>query len=140
LHIEWLLEPSWRSRTVKLTQHSRRGLKTRQIERGREGWIVDARRRPDLGDCDEIDVSATPFCNGLALHALGHTPGSLTALYVDAADLSVHPSRQRYERMTQNKWRYIDLGVVRGFEAVLDFDEHGIVQHYEGLFERCPRR
>jgi uncharacterized protein len=138
LRIEWILEPTWRSRSVNLTQQSRDGIRTRHIERGRYGWVVDDRLRPDLSDCLEVDVSATPFCNGLALHALEHNPGTLTALYVDAADLSIRPSHQRYERMARRKWRYIDLGVASGFEAVLDFDDDGLVKHYEGLFERCP--
>jgi uncharacterized protein len=58
------------------------------------------------------------------------------ALYVDASDLSVQPSRQRYERLGERQWRYVDLGVAKGFKAVLDFDEDGIVTTYEGLFER----
>ena len=137
LRIEWTLDPTWRARTLKLTQQTRLGVKTLQIERGRRGWVVDDKPRPDLNDCLEVDVSATPFCNGLALHALAHEPGELTALYVDATDLSVRPARQRYERVSERKWRYIDLGVARGFEAVLDFDEDGLVTRYEGLFERC---
>jgi uncharacterized protein len=121
---------------LHLTQLSAEGEKTLLIERGQRGWIVNERPRPDLEDCLEVDVSATPFCNGLALHALGREPGELTALYVDAADFSVQPARQRYERLGEHKWRYVDLGVAKGFEAVLDFDEDGIVERYEGLFER----
>jgi hypothetical protein len=137
LGIVWKLEPTWRSRTLKLTQQSRNGIKTLHIERGQRGWLVNDNPRPDFGDCLEVDVSATPFCNGLALHALAHEPGELTALYVDASDLSVQASRQRYERVGVRKWRYIDLGVASGFEAVLDFDDDGLVTRYEGLFERC---
>jgi hypothetical protein len=137
LWMELTLDMTWRSRALKLTQRSRAGMKTLRIERGQTGWIVDAKPRPELSACLEVDVSATPFCNGLALHALAHEPGEMTALHVDASDLSVQPSRQRYERLDERKWRYIDLGVARGFEAVLDFDEDGLVTRYEGLFERC---
>ncbi len=132
----WRLDADWRSRSLQLTQTSTAGEKTLRIERGQRGWVVDDRARPDLEECLEIDVSATPFCNGLALHALGHEPGELTALYVDATDLNVQPSRQRYERLGERKWRYVDLGVANGFEAVLDFDDDGIVERYEGLFDR----
>lgn len=136
LHAAWMLDAQWRSRSLNLTQRSADGERSLRIERGQRGWIVDEKLRPDLADCLEIDVSATPFCNGLALHALGHEPSELTALYVDAADLSVQPSRQAYERLDPRKWRYVDLGVAKGFEAVLDFDEDGLVTKYEGLFER----
>lgn len=132
----WQLDPQWRSRSLDLTQHAASGVSTLRIERGQRGWLVDDKPRPDLADCLEIDVSATPFCNGLALHNLGHKPSELTALYVDASDLSVQPSRQRYERLGARKWRYVDLGVATGFTAVLDFDEDGIVTNYEGLFQR----
>jgi hypothetical protein len=101
-----------------------------------QGWRIDGLDRPDLAACLEVDVSATPFCNGLALRALAHTPGELTALYVDAADLSVTPSRQAYERIAARRWRYVDKGVAAGFTAVLDFDENWIVERYEGLFAR----
>jgi uncharacterized protein len=132
----WSLGADWRSRSLELTQESREGTKTLRIERGQRSWIVDDKLRPDLAECLEVDVSATPFCNGLALRRFGHEPGELTALYVDASDLSVQPSRQRYERLGERRWRYVDLGAAKGFEAVLDFDRDGIVERYEGLFER----
>ena len=132
----WKLDANWRSRSLDLTQRAASGERTLRIERGQRGWLIDGHARPDLADCLEIDVSATPFCNGLALHGLGHEPGELTALYVDASDLSVQPSRQAYERLGPRQWRYIDLGVAKGFKAVLDFDEDGLVTKYEGLFER----
>lgn len=136
LRTVWKLDSQWRSRSLELTQHSASGEKLLHIERDRRGWVVDDKHRPDLAECLEIDVSATPFCNGLALHALSHEPSALTALYVDASDLSVQPSRQRYEHIGPHRWRYVDLGVANGFSAVLDFDEAGIVTQYEGLFER----
>ena len=136
LQAHWSLGPDWRSRSLELTQETRDGVKTLRIKRGQRGWVVDGKVRPDLDACLEVDVSATPFCNGLALHALGREPGELTALYVDASDLSVQPSRQRYERVGERTWRYVDLGVAKGFEAALNFDNDGIVERYEGLFER----
>jgi hypothetical protein len=132
----WKLGGDWRSRSLELALERDGEPKALRIERGARGWVVDDRLRPDLAECLEVDVSATPFCNGLALHGLGHEPGELAALYVDASDLSVQPSRQRYERLGERQWRYVDLGVAKGFKAVLDFDEDGIVTTYEGLFER----
>jgi len=61
-------------------------------------------------------------------------PRLSATLYVSAPDLTVQPSRQRYERL-ENGWRYVDLGVAKGFTAVLTFDAHLIVRDYEGLFE-----
>lgn len=136
LQLIWTLDAAWRSRSLELVQDARDGAKSLRIERGQRSWLVNDKLRPDLTDCSEIDVSATPFCNGLALRALRHEPGELTALYVSAHDLSVQPSRQRYEQVGDRGWRYVDLGAAKGFEAMLDFDRDGVVERYEGLFER----
>jgi uncharacterized protein len=135
LTADWRLDRDWMSRSLSLHLIRPDGERRLDIWRtGAQSWWINGEPRPDLGGCTEIDVSATPFCNGLALRRLGHQPGELTALYVLAPELSVEPSRQRYERAGDN-WRYVDLGAAKGFEAVLQFDSEGIVRHYEGLFE-----
>ena len=107
-----------------------------RIERtGPAAWSVDGQPRGDLAGCAELDVSATPFCNPLAVRHLGHKTGELTVAFVDLPALTIVPSLQRYEAMGPNQWRYIDLGAAKGFTAVLTFDALGLVQHYEGLFE-----
>jgi uncharacterized protein len=133
---EWRLDSNWRSRSL-LLQVIDEAAATRQLQIVRPGpasWEIDGKARPDLDGCAEIDVSATPFCNGLALRHLDQQPGELTALYVLAPDLTVQPSRQRYERL-EDGWRYVDLGAAAGFTAILTFDDHLIVRGYEGLFE-----
>jgi uncharacterized protein len=54
---------------------------------------------------------------------------------VQVPELSIAPSRQRYERRGHRHWRYIDLGAVKGFEADLELDDERFVRRYEGLFE-----
>jgi uncharacterized protein len=133
---EWRLDSNWRSRSLVLHVTDAAAI-TRQLHIVRLGpasWEVDGKARADLDGCAEIDVSPTPFCNGLALRHLGEKPGELTALYVLAPDLTVQPSRQRYERL-ENGWRHVDLGAAKGFTAILNFDDHLIVRDYEGLFE-----
>lgn len=133
---KWRLDLEWRSRSLELLCFDAGGERTLSIERdGPTSWRIDSAPRPDLEGCAEIDLSATPFCNGLALKRLGHEPGEMIALYVLAPALSVEPSRQRYERLGKRRWRYVDLGAAKGFTAVLDFESEGFVRHYEGLFE-----
>lgn len=133
---EWRLDADWRSRSLDLTLIHPEGERSLQIVRvGEASWRVNNQARPDLDGCAEIDVSATPFCNGLAIRHLNGEPGELTALYVLASALSVEPSRQRYERLGPRQWRYVDLGVAKGFTAVLDFNSDRLVRSYEGLFE-----
>lgn len=133
LRYRWTLDAAWRTRALRI-EHIHAG-PSRVIERaGDTRWRVDGRDAPHLDGCAELDLSATPFCNALAIRLLGGA-GELTCAYVDAPDLSVQPSRQRYERLEENVWRYIDLGVAEGFTAVLRLDADGLVETYEGLFE-----
>jgi hypothetical protein len=135
LRYAWLLDANWRTRTLRLEVMGTTD-RALTIERtGAAEWRIDGKPRPDLNGCDELDVSATPFCNGLAIRRLAGSTGEITALYVLVPELSVQPSRQRYESRGERQWRYIDLGAVRGFEADLELDEDGVVRRYEGLFE-----
>lgn len=72
---------------------------------GDMSWRVDGADRPDLAGCHEVDVSATPFCNGLAIRHLGDAGGDLLALFLDAPALTCQPSRQRYERLGTPTWQ-----------------------------------
>jgi uncharacterized protein len=135
LSYTWMLDAAWRTRTLRLDA---RGEDDRSLTIERTGpasWRVDGEERPDLDGCDEIDVSATPFCNSLAIRGLDGASGELTTLYVAVPEMSVTPSRQRYDALAPDRWRYMDLGVARGYEAVLDLDTDGLVARYEGLFE-----
>jgi uncharacterized protein len=137
---EWLLDDNWRSKSLHLVVSHQGQDKALRIERlGDTGWRVDGRDRPDLDGCEELDLSFTPICNGIALRRFdlpinGHA--DMTALYVRAPTLFVMPSRQQYLRTGERAYRYIDLGVSAGFEAALQVDAELMIEHYEGLFER----
>lgn len=131
----WELDSSWRTRTLRLDVADT-GEKALTIERtGDATWRVDGQPRPDLTGCVEVDVSATPFCNTLAIRRMGDADGELVALFVRVPDLTCVPSRQRYERLGSRAWQYIDEGVSAGFTARLDLDAEGLVATYEHLFE-----
>ena len=134
---EWQLDQTWCTDwlRIRLEGEEERSL---LIERtGDATWLVDGVARPDLDGCEEVDLSVTPFCNTLALKRLAGQ-GELTTLYVSFPELTLQPSRQRYERLSARSYVYTDLGASEGFEAKLDVDANGIVTHYEGLFEHLP--
>ena len=135
LRYRWELDPSWRTRSLRIDRPDATD-KSLLIERtGDTSWRVDGEARPDLTGCHEVDVSATPFCNGLAIRRMGEADGELLALLVEASVLTCQPSRQRYEHLGPRAWRYVDKGVSDGFTALLDLDEEGLVAKYEHLFE-----
>lgn len=130
----WTLTPQWRTRTLRI-EHMNGDDRWLTIDRvGDSSWRLDNKPAPHLEGCTELDLSATPFCNTLAMRLLGRD-GALTAAYISAEDLSVQPSRQRYEKISDTHWRYHDLGVANGFSADLRLDRDGIIKSYEGLFE-----
>lgn len=133
LFYDWRLDAQLRTRRLDL-RLSNASARAMTIARAAHGWVVDGAERPDLAACEEIDLSATPFCNSLAMRLLNGS-GELTALFVDLPSLELQPSRQRYVDLGERRWRYIDLGVAKGFEATLQVDADGFVLDYEGLFE-----
>jgi uncharacterized protein len=136
---EWQLDESWRTRSL-IVRVYRDDMTTLSVVRtGDTSWSVEGHARRDLDGCAEIDLSATPFCNTLALRHLGPAPGAaseLTALYVRLPELTCAPSRQRYERVSDRIFKYVDLGLSKGFEAEILVDDLGLIKRYEGLFER----
>jgi uncharacterized protein len=135
----WELTSDWRALSLQVERRDAKGRQTLTLERDGHGWRVDGRRRPDLDGADDPDLSATPFCNTLVIRripAVGGASLTLDTAYVDAKDLVVTRSRQRYDYKAPGRFRFIDLGVAAGFEADLDVDRHGLICRYEHLFER----
>jgi uncharacterized protein len=136
---DWQLDPSWRTRSLRLRLRTAHESELAIERTGDASWQVDGRDRADLAGCEEIDLSITPFCNALALRRFGPPPGDtgeLTVLYVELPALALSRSRQRYERLGPDRFRYIDLGRFSGFSAELSVDADGMIRSYEGLFER----
>lgn len=135
----WELGPDWRARRVTLERWSPTGHASRRIERAPGGWCVDGARRPDLDGADDLDLSATPFCNSFAIHRVPPEAGAVLTLdtvFVDAPALGVARSRQRYVSQGPRAFRYTDLGLSAGFATDLLVDAQGLVLRYEHLFER----
>ena len=131
----WRLDPAWRALSVSVERWNAQGHGRLVVERADAGWRVDGVSRPDLDGAEEPDLSVTPFCNTLPIRRMRESL-TLDTAWIDGAALTVARSRQRYERRSASRLRYIDLGLSAGFEADLDVDEEGLVLRYEHLFER----
>lgn len=135
----WELTSDWRALSLRIERWDANGRRTLSLERDGEIWRVDGKRRADLDNAEEPDLSVTPFCNTLVIRRTPAGAGgslSVDTAYVDGDDLTVVRSRQRYEYKGPLLFRYIDLGVAKGFEADLHVDDAMLVRHYEQLFER----
>jgi len=135
----WRLSADWRVLSVDVEKWGEAGYARLALQRSDRGWTVDGIARSDLDGADEPDLSVTPFCNTFPIRRMvAEARQSLTidTCYVDGTAMTVERSRQRYERLSQDRFRYIDLGLAAGFEAELHVDGQGLVLNYEHLFER----
>ncbi|MEI2415058.1 putative glycolipid-binding domain-containing protein [Orrella sp. JC864] len=136
---QWVLSPDWSVRSLSATRWGGKGQASLRVQRTDAGWSVDGQPRPDLDGAEQVDLSATPLCNTFALRPLmrsGERTRELDVAYVDAATLQVTRSRQAYDRLDDGRFRYRDLGLFAGFQAVLQVQDEGLVRRYEGLFEQ----
>lgn len=134
LRYDWLIDSQWHTRSVRIDQMFGETDQSLEITRtGPASWRVDGEVRADLEGCDEVDLSATPFCNSLAIPRMRGATGELTALYIEAPELSITPARQRYEYLSEGRWRFTFIPT--GFVAEIQFDPDNLVRHYQGLAE-----
>jgi hypothetical protein len=134
----WRLDPSWRAFAVTVERWNADGHGRLLLERAGGSWRVNGAIRPDLDGAAEPDLSVTPFCNTLPIRRLanGSAPSlTLDTAYVDGPALTVTRSRQRYDRLAPDRFRYVDLGVAQGFVADLVVDGESLVLRYQHLFE-----
>jgi uncharacterized protein len=96
-----------------------------------------------LNGCLEVDISATPFTNTLAIRRTRLQPGEsadLVAAFIAVPEMVVTPSRQRYTcvdlRSDGGLYKYEDEGLFQGFTADLSVDADGLVVEYPELFKR----
>lgn len=135
----WQLNREWLVQSVEIQRWNAHGLNRLRLDRVGGNWTIDGVLRPDLEGAGEPDLSATPFCNTFPINKVPYETGAnltIDTVFVDGASLLVKRSRQRYERLGSNRMRYLDLGLYKGFEAEITVDEQGLVESYEGLFER----
>ena len=139
----WVLAPDWRAQSVEIERWNEQGLdQLRLVRLGNAGWEVNGEVRPDLDGADEPDLSVTPFCNTFPIRRVLQGAGeslTLDTAFIDGETLTVTRSRQRYERQSARRLRFVDLGLFNGFTAELEVDGDGLVKTYEGLFERVPK-
>ena len=117
--------------------HSRQ-LRLRREPSGR--WLADGRELEACRGALDVDLGVTPSTNTSAIRRLGLAVGAsaeLTLTWVRFPQLAIEPLPQRYTRLGERTYLYESLhdGVVV-FHARLEVDGTGLVERYQGLFER----
>ena len=129
--------------TLETAVSVQRAGRSRRLELRRESsgrWLADDCEVEGCRGAVDVDLGVTPSTNTSAIRRLGLAVGAsaeLTAAWVRFPDLTVQPLPQRYTRLGDRTYLYESFrdGVVV-FRARLEVDGTGLVEHYEGLFER----
>ncbi len=129
--------------TQETTLSVQRAGRIRRLSLVREAsgrWLADDCEVEGCRGALDVDLGVTPSTNTSAIRRLGLAVGAsaeLTATWVRFPDLTVQPLPQRYTRLAERTYLYESLrdGVVV-FHARLEVDGTGLVERYEGLFER----
>jgi len=102
-------------------------------------WQISGRERIDLQGCTDADLEISPSTNTIPIRRLGLPIGGsreLRAAWVRFPQLTIEPSRQRYTRLAEDRYRFENVD--SGFSAEITVDEVGLILHYPGLWGRAP--
>lgn len=137
------LGPGWATRSARIVSLSAAG--ERELALAADGagsWLVDGSEAPHLAGCLDVDLEASAFTNTFPVRRLGLAVGESAeapAAYVRAPDLGVARLEQRYRRLPDDggRQRYDYASPAFDFEAILVYDEQGLVLDYPGIAVRC---
>jgi uncharacterized protein len=127
----------WSAQTVRVEQRLGNAARYLRLERGGRGWLVEGAPDARLDDCMEPDLGLTPSTNALAIRRLGLGIGQAAEIrcaWVKFPMLSVEPSVQRYERLSEHEYRYTNAA--SGFTAIVTVDALALPVSYEGVWTR----
>ncbi|KQR10382.1 putative glycolipid-binding domain-containing protein [Cellulomonas sp. Leaf334] len=134
---EITLDDGWVVREASVTSDTVVGLRSvHLLSDGRGTWTVDGAPAPHLDGLVDVDLEASACTNTLPVHRLTMPVGEVvaaSAVYVQASDLAVRRLDQTYRRLDDHRFAYTSEG---GFEAVLDYDDTGLVVDYPGIAVR----
>jgi uncharacterized protein len=87
-------------------------------------------------DCDDVDISITPFTNTIPIRRLHLTLGEsrkIPVIYIDPLENTLTRTLQRYTYMENSRYRYENL--TSGFVSEVITDSTGIVVEYPGIWK-----
>jgi hypothetical protein len=135
-------DSQWRVQQLKIELLNRNSKKLHLKSDGAGYWQHgDGTPIPELNGCIDLDLSATPFTNTLAIRRLALQPGdvqNLSVVFVAVPEMEVRAVPQRYTCLETNSQggMYKYEGLLRNFSADLLVDRDGLVIEYPNAFRR----
>ena len=139
---EIALDPSWITRSARVSSRTAAGRRDVVIEAdGEGGWLIDGTPAGHLAGCLDLDLEASACTNAFPVQRLKLSIGETAdapAAYVRAIDLELEHLAQRYTRIADDGEgeRYDYVSPAFGFRAELLYDELGLVVDYPGIAVR----
>jgi hypothetical protein len=135
-------DTSWHVREVHVTllENNTPGIHVRTNGKGH--WTTDTNERlPSLDGCIDVDISATPFTNTVAMQRLQLAPeevAEITVAYINIPTMQLTAVTQRYTCIDSDEetGRYQYAGYPSGYQAELTVDRDKLVIAYPELFMR----
>jgi uncharacterized protein len=137
VHYRIRFDEEWRAREALVSTDTVAGaLEVELASDGAGSWTVNDRPRPDLDGLVDVDLEASACTNTFPVHRLPLVAGETVpapAVYIQALDLTVRRLDQTYRRLDAHRFHYTSEG---GFEAVLRYDDSGLIVDYPGIAVR----
>lgn len=122
-------DSAWLTRTARIDVTGPGSDTSIALERADQRWLVNGDKRPDLGECVDVDLGWSPSTNTLPIRRLRLGIGQsaeTTALWVRFPELSIAPLVQSYQRTSVGIYEYRSAN----FAAELTVDQYGRVTRY----------
>jgi uncharacterized protein len=133
-----LCDVDWKTREVTIQQ--RHGFTEMSLELlAHDGlWSkADPGQLSGLMCSFDVDIEFTPATNALPINRLGLAIGEsaeIEAAWVRIPTLAILPAKQRYERLSESKYRYTSIS--SGFQAEIEVDRFGLPIRYGNIWQR----
>ena len=135
---EILCDLTWRTREVTIRQREGFEHSDLKLSVESESWSeADRGARLEITDCVDVDIELTPATNALPINrlnlAIGES-GEIQAAWIRLPNLKVERAHQRYDRLSENIYRY--TSVASGFQAEIEIDRFGLPIRYGNIWGR----
>lgn len=130
----------WFVREIELAIENRKNKRIKLNSDGHGNWTDEnGKELPELIDCFDIDISATPFTNTLPINRLNFEIGQtieISVVYFLLPEMTFQRSLQHYSFLGKGLFKFEEKGIFDGFSTDIQVDESGFVTDYPQLFRK----
>lgn len=133
-------DKKWFVREIELEIENRKNKRIKLNSDGNGNWTDETGKElPELKDCFDIDISATPFTNTLPINRLKFEIDQtieISVVYILIPEMTFQRSLQQYSYLEKGLFKFEEKGIFAGFSADIQVDENGFVTDYPLLFRK----